>query len=527
MPAEPKSRLRQSYTHEERAALREQKRIRPQATIAELQDWFLETFERSISRSSVSRALADKLDFLDKGDVRYNADARRQRSSNWPVLEDALYRWCKRKQHSVTITGDILKAKAEQFWCELEQYRDLPMPKFSNGFLNGFLKRNRIESHKRIGKAGSVPVGAENEMARLREILGELSPKDIYNCDESALYWKMMPGQGHSTRTIPGATKENSKVTVTFCCNADGSDKLPLWFIGSVKNSRAFETARVEPRRLGVFWRSNRSCWMTNSIFEEYLLWFDRRMAGRRVFLLLDNFSPHSIAFDRILAQLKNTTILWLPANSTSRYQPLEQGIIQAWKVHWRRRWVEYICDEADNDRDAMSTMDIVRAIRWATHAWDVDITSTTIANCFEKAFGPPSAEGIVELDTYAQASKRAIREAVKSLEESHVIRDAMDLSDFLDPSEELMEDNDEDIDREITEALQPEQPEPEENEPDPVGLVSHREALESLRLLRTYEEQTGGNVDLVTQLNLEERAIALRQHKALKQNDRRDFFRL
>lgn len=250
-------------------------------------------------------------------------------------------------------------------------------------------------------------------------------------------------------------------------------------------------------------------------------------MAGRRVFLLLDNFSAHSIAYDRVLGQLKNTTILWLPSKSTNRYQPLEQGIIQAWKVHWRRRWVEHICVEADNDGDAMSTMDIVRAIRWATHAWDVDIKSTTIANCFKKAFGPPSAEGIVELDTYAQASKKAIREAVKSLEESQVIRDAMDLSDFLDPSEELVEDNDQDIDREITDALQPEQPEPEENEPDPVGLISHREAMEALRLIRTYQEQTGGNVDLVTQLNLEERAIALRQREALKQNDRRDFLRV
>ena len=32
---------------------------------------------------------------------------------------------------------------------------------------------------------------------------------------------------------------------------------------------------------------------MTGRIFKEYLLWFDNRMTGRKVILLIDGFSAH------------------------------------------------------------------------------------------------------------------------------------------------------------------------------------------------------------------------------------------
>jgi hypothetical protein len=65
---------------------------------------------------------------------------------------------------------------------------------------------------------------------------------------------------------------------------------------------------------------------MTGAIFKEWLFWCDSKMKGRKVALLMDNFSAHEAAVEDI--QLQNTIIIWLPTNSTSRYQPLDQGII-------------------------------------------------------------------------------------------------------------------------------------------------------------------------------------------------------
>jgi hypothetical protein len=76
---------------------------------------------------------------------------------------------------------------------------------------------------------------------------------------------------------------------------------------------------------------------MNNEIFEKWLRAFNRQMAGRKVVLLMDNFLAHKLAVKTITASampLQNTRVIWLPANATSRFQPLDQGIIRTWKAY-------------------------------------------------------------------------------------------------------------------------------------------------------------------------------------------------
>lgn len=61
-------------------------------------------------------------------------------------------------------------------------------------------------------------------------------------------------------------------------------------------------------------------------------------MAKRKVVLLKDNFSAHEAAFEAIDSQLQNTLIIWPPPNLTTRYQPLDQGIIRTWKAYCKRQ---------------------------------------------------------------------------------------------------------------------------------------------------------------------------------------------
>ena len=120
---------------------------------------------------------------------------------------------------------------------------------------------------------------------------------------------------------------------------------------------------------------------MTGVIFQDWLRWFDHLMNGRKVLLLMDNFSAHEagiegLEFDDI--QLQNTTIVFLPANSTARYQPLDQGIIRTWKAYWRRQWLQYMLYEYDNNRDPIATIDVLKSIRWGLNAWAENVTEAT-----------------------------------------------------------------------------------------------------------------------------------------------------
>lgn len=175
-------------------------------------------------------------------------------------------------------------------------YQDMPLPKFLIGWLKGFKQQHNVKRRMRHGEASSVNAAmVEEELKELREELAPFAPEDKYNMNELALYWKTSPDCTLTSKKLSRGKKEKARITANFCCNADGSDKLLPWFVGTVKRPQCFQQARIHPENIGIFWWSNKKAWMTNIIFKEYLYWFDARMNGRKVVLLIDNFSAHKL----------------------------------------------------------------------------------------------------------------------------------------------------------------------------------------------------------------------------------------
>ena len=109
---------------------------------------------------------------------------------------------------------------------------------------------------------------------------------------------------------------------------------------------------------------------MTGKIFKEYLLWFDGKMAGRSVILLIDGFSAHHVGLNLLQEEfpqcLTNTKVIFLPSNAISVCQPLDQEIINEWKAKYRKKWVCFLCNEYGQDKNLLKTMNIFQAIRWS-----------------------------------------------------------------------------------------------------------------------------------------------------------------
>ena len=57
------------------------------------------------------------------------------------------------------------------------------------------------------------------------------------------------------------------RITLGFACNADGSEKMPVLFIGKSKRPRCFKA--MSPAQHGFYYRHNKKAWMTKEIFEE------------------------------------------------------------------------------------------------------------------------------------------------------------------------------------------------------------------------------------------------------------------
>jgi hypothetical protein len=66
---------------------------------------------------------------------------------------------------------------------------------------------------------------------------------------------------------MSGKKKSKFRITLGFACNADGSEKMPLFFIGKPKRPRCFK--RASPAEEGFYYRNNKKAWMTTELFEE------------------------------------------------------------------------------------------------------------------------------------------------------------------------------------------------------------------------------------------------------------------
>ena len=75
----------------------------------------------------------------------------------------------------------------------------------SNGWVWRFKQRNGLKKVKFSGEANSAPIESlPAERARLRAILARYDKEDIYNADETGLFFRMEPNQTLSTGAIAG-----------------------------------------------------------------------------------------------------------------------------------------------------------------------------------------------------------------------------------------------------------------------------------------------------------------------------------
>jgi hypothetical protein len=150
-----------------------------------------------------------------------------------------------------------------------------------------------------------------------------------------------------------------------------------MLIIAKHKRPRCFAAAGLKNiEALGVKLRANKKAWMVTGIMVEWLRWFDNLMAGRKVILLMDNFSAHECAVAELEAMplgsgLMNTEICWLPPNTTSKLQPLDQGIINSFKARYRRRWIAYMLEQHEIGYNALDSMNVLKAVQWCIRAWD------------------------------------------------------------------------------------------------------------------------------------------------------------
>lgn len=511
---------RQSITHKQRACLREASKRNPGWKQAHLAHWAEGELGLKLSQSTISESLGSRYAFLDQQiDSRAISDAKRLRAAEHPLLEAALDEYLSRiNSQGLTVTGEVIQTAARLLWQKMPDFSGLEEPKFSRGWLDGFKTRYSYKFRRKHGEIGSAnAIDFSDDLEAIQQVISSYESEDIYNVDETGLFWRQSPSTTLSKQPISGVKREKQRLSLVPCVNATGTHKLQLWVIGKAKNPRPFGRNNRNITGLPVHWRFNKKAWMTSVIFKEWLFWFDSQMTGRKVLLLLDNFSAHEKAGNEAIDEglLHNTRLLFLPPNSTSLFQPLDQGIIHNLKLLYRKVWLEFVIQRSFQGRDPLDLISQLQALYWIIEAWQ-DVKVSTIANCWRKSqlfgqpFGPePQPEGW-DADRIA-LYQLAVQARIQTTMRLGFVIEMDALDSFIEPEEERLFDPEDDLLDHI--AMTFSQLPDEDIDDDLDGLlprqISMAEVSSALETLIAYEEQTEDyNYDFIQRLKHEEKRV-------------------
>ena len=151
--------------------------------------------------------------------------------------------------------------------------------------------------------------------------------------------------------------------------------------IGKAAYPRIFKQNKIILNKLPARWKNNRKAWMYSTTFLNWLEDASKimRKAGRKNVLFMDNASSHSSN------NLSNIKLVYLPPNMTSELQPMDKGIIQAFKLLYRKSMRNCLFTNAESCKNAhefAKSINLLDAINWISYAWE-KINQSTIVKCF------------------------------------------------------------------------------------------------------------------------------------------------
>ena len=144
-----------------------------------------------ISIGSVSNIIKRKAEYMESFEQNDSSTKKRNlRSENSQRVDQLVYEWfVLQRSKNIPITGPLLQERARQIRQQLggPAVEDF---KASNGWLEKFRSRHNIKHRVLCGESAGVdPVTVDDWKERLPSILQKYDPNDIYNADESGLFF--------------------------------------------------------------------------------------------------------------------------------------------------------------------------------------------------------------------------------------------------------------------------------------------------------------------------------------------------
>ncbi|XP_045104407.1 tigger transposable element-derived protein 7-like [Portunus trituberculatus] len=255
-------------------------------------------------------------------------------------LDEAVYKWyVQQKACGNKVTSGTIRNACEQ----LSKHLGIQFSA-SDGWLWRFRNRYGLRDLVVRGEAGSADtVSAEVYRVKLNELIKDegLLMSQVYNANETGLFWRSLPKSTQARKDEEVMRGKMCKERISALCyaNADDMHQHKLVIVGKSARPHALKD---HMHTLPVHYYHSRKAWFNVLTFSD---WFFKHFVPevRRyqedvlkfnlddvsALLLLDNAPAHPSA-DKLVSADGKIRILYLPANTTSLIQPMDQGVISA-----------------------------------------------------------------------------------------------------------------------------------------------------------------------------------------------------
>lgn len=275
-----KKRLRHDFSLEEKLWLLDYRQQHPKVSATVLAKELAKHLNASRSKDQVEIAPPGKSTVNDwvrseqklrqNSSVHSNSTQRIRAAAN-PQLEQALAMWFHQQEaRDLIITNDMVVGQAKALAARFNVGNSFA---FSDGWIAGFKSRfglKRVTLHGEANSADQENVQKARE--NMKHIIAAYSISDVYNQDETGVFWRALPHRSLASGKRAGRKKDKQRVTASITCNADGTDKRQLFVIGKSKRPRSFPKSFQPARDWNIRYRSNTKAWMLSSEFAEWVL---------------------------------------------------------------------------------------------------------------------------------------------------------------------------------------------------------------------------------------------------------------
>ncbi|XP_066977870.1 tigger transposable element-derived protein 1-like [Macrobrachium rosenbergii] len=443
----------------------------------------------NLPRSTISTFLKHKEAIKSASVAKGVTSLTKQRPPIIDEIEKLLLVWINEKQlaggrvsepmicaKARTLHADLMKLKPESSSTEHEFMA-------SRGWFDRFKKRSGIRSVVRNGEAASSDEkDVEKFVKEFHQFVDEngFMPNQMFNCDETGLFWKRMPKRTYITKEekkLPGHKPMKDRLTLLLCANASGDLKIKPLLVYHSETPRIFKKHKVIKSKLNVMWKSNAKAFVTTQIFREWICevfapcvkkYLEENNLPLKALLILDNAPAHPQDMEYELAdEFSWLKIKFLPPRITSLIQPMDQQVISNFKKLYTKALFHRCFEVTSETSLTLATFwkeqfHILSCVRLIGKAW-ADVSKRTLRaawrNLWPDGVPPRDFEGF---DAPSQLAAEPEAEPIPlpdpDVEEIVSVAKSMGLEVSADDVEELVEEHSIELTTEELQQLQKEQ---------------------------------------------------------------------